>query len=150
MDILEPPVLEVGRCLFTPYAPRAIHHDVLLLLPLQHVFDHLDFFAKRIDFRRDCPHEMPHLALVMIAHVNQNRVRLRRQLVERSRIEVHTAIRDIEGLVVQPIRHNLGPNLDGELEKGLAIINSLIEPNAVEKTNAVQVVPERGNLGGRD
>ena len=131
MHILEALVLEVGRGLFAANAARAIHDDVFLLLALEHVLHNFDFLPERVDLGRDGPHEMPHLTFVMVAHVNQNGVRLRCQFIERSGIEVHAAIRDIKRVIVEPVRHDFRPNLDGQLEKRLPFVDRGVEPNTV-------------------
>ena len=97
---------------------------------------------------------MAHLAFVVVAHVDEDGVILGRQLIKRFRVQVHTGFADIKRVVVEAIRHNFLAHLDGQLEERFAFINGVIEANAVQKRNAVQVgfeilkpIRRDGNLG---
>jgi len=68
-------VLEEGRSLLATDATGAIHRDVFISLAIEHLLYHFYLLAECIGIRKNGVLEMPHLALIVIAHVDENGIR---------------------------------------------------------------------------
>ena len=153
MDIGKSLVLEVGTGLFAPDAARAVHHNVGVFLVLQHVLDQGDLLPEGVHVRTNGAFEMPHFALVRVAHVDEDRVLLVGQGVELVCLEVLAAIGHVERVVVQPVGHNFLFHPDNQLEETLALFHRHIQPQVGKPTQAFQMrfellkaVGRHGNL----
>ena len=117
----KPFVLEVSAGFFAPNAARAIEHDVFVFLVLKQGLHLLDFVAKGFRGGQDCTFEVADFALVVVAHVHHDGVRLAGQSVEFFGVDVFSAIGHIETVVVEAVCHNLVPDFDDQLEEALVV-----------------------------
>ena len=150
MDVGEAAVLEPRGGFFAPNSTGAVHDDVAVVLAFQHVFHLLNLLAERVHIGQNRTLEVAHLALVMVAHVDQNRVLALDQLVELWGVQVHATIAHIERLVVEPVGHDLRAHLDDELEERLAFVDREVEADAFKEVDAVEVGAKRIELFRRN
>ena len=150
MHVGESFVLEPSRCLLASNPTGAVHHYVLVFFALQHVLHEFDLLPEGVHIRCNSPFEVAHFAFVVVAHIDEDGVLLGGEFVERLGIEMHTGFSDIKCFVVESVRNDFIAHLDGQFEKRLAFIDGVIQPNAIEEGNAVQVGLEGIELGGRN
>ena len=86
---------------------------------------------------------MADFALVMVPHVDDDRVRGLGEGVELGRGHVLAAVRHIEGAVIEAVGDNLVSDLDDELEETAVIpFDGHVEPNALQPVDGLQGIPE--------
>lgn len=120
IDLVKAFVLEVGRGFFAAYAAGAVHHDVLVAVRLEDFLDDGQRVPEGVHVGGDGSLKMPHLALVVVAHVHDDGVLAVGQFVEFLCLEVNARVAGVKSLVVQAIGHDFGAHLEREFEEGLS------------------------------
>ena len=135
-------VPEPGAGLLAADAAGAIQEYRLVFPVLQLLHHLLHRLPEGFGFRKQGTLEMPDQAFVVVAHVHHQRPFLHFP-VEGGGIEMLTDVRQVEGLVGQPIGHQLGPHLDGELQeaRGLFLQRDL-EGHSGEFRPGIEPFPE--------
>jgi len=115
--VREAVVLEPGARLLAADATRAIQGDLLVPMDTQQFRCSLQLIAESHDIRRDRSFEVPDLRLVVVAHVDDDRVRIIDVLIHLFGREVLANVGDIERRIIESVSHDLRADLDGESEE---------------------------------
>ena len=117
-DILESLVFVICTGLLTADASCTIHDQVLVFFMFLEVFlDDGQGIAEGVHIRCDRSLEMPDLAFVVVAHIDQYRIGIFDQGVELFSIYVHTLIGDVKSVVIKAISDDLVAHLYFQFEE---------------------------------
>ena len=122
VHIPESVVLQIGAGLFAADASRAIKQQFGILLLLQQVGHYRELFAEGIRLGTDGSLESSNLRFIVVAHVDHDVLAGANEVVELFGIEVAPHIRDVEGVILKSVGHQLRFHLDGELVERFPVV----------------------------
>ncbi len=109
--IFETMMQKIGARLFAADAAGAVHDDILLLLALEHLHCHRQLLAEGIARYLARIFEMPHLVLVVIAHIHDDGIGIGCQLVELGGVHIPSLALHREGGILDTVGNDLCPHL---------------------------------------
>jgi hypothetical protein len=115
--VLEAAVLHPRAGLFAADAARAVHQQILALVFVQKIFRYLQLLPEGVYIGADGSPEMAHFTLVMVAHVDDQRVGSLGHGVELCSIQMNARIGYIKARIIKAIGYNFFAHQDFEFEK---------------------------------
>ena len=109
-DFAKSVVLHPGAGLLTADPARAVHNDLFIFMLLHHFNRFRQLVTERVcrDLQRIL--EVPHFIFIVVAHINEYRVRIVQHGVHFCRFQVITHIAGVKVRIINPIRHNAFAN----------------------------------------
>lgn len=147
VDVVEAIVLEVSAGFLAANAPGAIEQDLLVFFALEEIFHHGEFFSEGVGVRTNGSFEATDSALIVIAHVDHDRIVIFECLMKFFGTEVLADIGHVVFIFFETIGDDLLADLHLEFPKGQIFFYGHFEGYPMKLWNRVELIDKVLPLG---